>query len=328
MLHDRVEQGPLAALMGEEGVPGDDLRLLQHAQELRQQRRQRGHRDGRQGGEVPHPAEYRSPQRVQQPPRRDERDHDHPAGEVHREQPDQCDHRQRDPVAMPQRRGDQDERRNGEPVRRHVGHRGGVELDVRHGGERRRQRGGGGRGPAVRHCVHRSRSRFQVSTAAPTGNSQIAAASELRVYAVVGAGAGQLGQHGAQGVERRRIVERVVGLDVAQLAHVGRRGLPGVEDPSDGVGVPDGVPGARNGLPVRHAAPGRVPDGDGPEQHPGRHGERGSQRDGLTAARAEPGQQHPPPAPPPSPRAGPAARSARSTGCRGAEREDGQPTTP
>ena len=41
--------------------------------------------------------------------------------------------------------------------------------------------------PAVRHCVHRSRSRFQLSTAAPTGNSQIAAASELRVYAVVGA---------------------------------------------------------------------------------------------------------------------------------------------
>ena len=46
--------------------------------------------------------------------------------------------------------------------------------------------------PAVRHSSMRLRSRFHVRHAALTGNSQTAAASELRVYAVVGARSGQL----------------------------------------------------------------------------------------------------------------------------------------
>ena len=62
---------------------------------------------------------------------------------------------------------------------------------------------------------------------------------------------GQLAEHRGDGVKRRRVVQRVVGLDVAQLAHVGRRGLAGVEDEADRVGVPDGVPCARDRLPVR-----------------------------------------------------------------------------
>ena len=112
----------------------------------------------------------------------------HAAGDVHREDPEQCEHRQRNAVAVPQRRGDQHHRRNGEAVGRQVGHRGDVELDVGHRGERRRQRGGGGGGPggpplaefAVPQQIPRQH-------AALTGNSQTAAASEFRVYAVVGA---------------------------------------------------------------------------------------------------------------------------------------------
>ena len=41
--------------------------------------------------------------------------------------------------------------------------------------------------PAVRHSSLRVRSKCQVRVAALTGNSQTAAASELSVYAVVGA---------------------------------------------------------------------------------------------------------------------------------------------
>ncbi len=41
--------------------------------------------------------------------------------------------------------------------------------------------------PAVRHSVMRGRSSCQVSNAALSGNSHTAAASELSVYAVVGA---------------------------------------------------------------------------------------------------------------------------------------------
>src|SRR5689334_23764843 len=36
--------------------------------------------------------------------------------------------------------------------------------------------------------------------------------------------------HGGQGVEHRGVVQRVMGLDVAQLAHVRRRRLAGVQD--------------------------------------------------------------------------------------------------
>ena len=45
VLHERVEQAPLLALVGDERVPGDDLGLLQHADELRQQQQTVGHRD-------------------------------------------------------------------------------------------------------------------------------------------------------------------------------------------------------------------------------------------------------------------------------------------
>ena len=70
-------------------------------------------------------------------------------------------------------------------------------------------------------------------------------------------------------MKRRRVVQRFVGLDVAQLAHVGRRRLAGVEDEANRVGVPDGIPvcsewiassASREAPPVRSAsAPSSTP---------------------------------------------------------------------
>ena len=94
-----------------------------------------------------------------------------------------------------------------------------------------------------------------------------------RIQGVTGgrSGPGQLTEHRGQGVEHRRVVEGPVGLDVAELAHVGRGRLAGVEDPAHGVGVPDGVPGARDGLPVHQAATGRKADQQSAQQHTRRH---------------------------------------------------------
>ena len=48
VLHDRVEQRPLLALVRDERVPDDDLGLLQHAEELRQQQQHCRHADEQQ----------------------------------------------------------------------------------------------------------------------------------------------------------------------------------------------------------------------------------------------------------------------------------------
>ena len=102
MLDDRVEQRSFAALMGEKGVPGDDLRLLKHPEELWQQDRQGRHGDDDERHEVAYPALHRTPQRLQQPPGDHERDDDHAAGDVNGEHPDQREHRQRDAVPVTQ----------------------------------------------------------------------------------------------------------------------------------------------------------------------------------------------------------------------------------
>ncbi len=64
VLDDRVEQRSLAALMGEKGVPGDDLRLLKHPEELWQQDGQGRHGDDDERDEVAYPAQHRTPERL------------------------------------------------------------------------------------------------------------------------------------------------------------------------------------------------------------------------------------------------------------------------
>ena len=66
-------------------------------------------------------------------------------------------------------------------------------LDVRHEVNDADSAAAVAAAPAVRHCVHRSRSRFQVSTAAPTGNSQIAPPVNSGCTRWWGRGAGQAG---------------------------------------------------------------------------------------------------------------------------------------
>ncbi len=101
---------------------------------------------------------------------------------------------------------------------------------------------------------------------------------------------GQLTEHRGECVKRRRVVQRIVGLDVAQLAHVRRRRLAGVDDPADRVGVPDGVPRARDRLPVRQPLDRRDSDQRRAEQYARGHGERRTagdrQRLGVTVAEA------------------------------------------
>ena len=82
---------------------------------------------------------------------------------------------------------DQHHRRHGDAVGGQVGHRGGVELDVGDRGERRRQRGRGGRRARGAPLVGAGAAAARSATAALTGNSQTAAAREFSVYAVVGA---------------------------------------------------------------------------------------------------------------------------------------------
>ncbi len=161
-----------------------------------------------------------------------------------------------------------------DPVGRQVGHRGDAELDVGHRGERRRQRRRGGR---------RSRGAPLAGDGAgeEPGEDRRAGRKQPdrrrhRTHGVAGGGCrpGELAVHRGQGVEHRRVVQRLVGFDVAELAHVGRRRLAGVEDEAHRVGVPDRVPGAGDGLPVHDAALGRPPDQQGAQQHPGRHRQR------------------------------------------------------
>ncbi len=143
----RIDDALLDALEAGERVPGDDVSLVGHPDELRcqYQRRRHGHRGQHQ--QVGQPAAHRMPSRVKKPPGQQEQDDDEPAGQVHRQDADQRQHGHRDAIAMPQRRGDQHKRRDRDPVGREVGHCGDAELDVGHRRERRRQRSRGGRRP-------------------------------------------------------------------------------------------------------------------------------------------------------------------------------------
>ncbi len=254
MLHDRVEQRALLAFVGDERVPDDDLGLPQHAEELRQQQQHRRHRHQQQADEVGQPAADGVPQAVAQPPRDDEHDRHHAAGDVHREHAEQGQHSQRDAVAVPQCRHDQDHGGRSDAVCGHVRHRRGVELHIRDGGERRRKGRRGrcrsGRPPLVGPRSHQlPRQHRGACGEQPDGGRE----GVQRVGGGRG-GAGDLTLQRRERVERGRVVQRVVRLDIAQLTHVGRRGLTRVQDESDGVGVPDGVPGTRDRLPVRYPA--------------------------------------------------------------------------
>ncbi len=94
--------------------------------------------DAGQHRQVADPAPNRVPQRLEEPPGADQHHDDDAAGDVHREDTDKGQYGHRDAVAVLQRRGDQGHGRDGDPVGRQVGHRGGVEFDVGHRGERRR----------------------------------------------------------------------------------------------------------------------------------------------------------------------------------------------
>ncbi len=269
MLNDRVEQRTLLTLVGDECVAADDFGLLQHAEELRYQHRQCRHCDAQQGHEVAGPAQYRVAQRIQKPPGRQEGDNHHPSGEVHAEHPDQRQYRQRDALTVSECGGDQRERRDRDTESRHIGHRCGVELHIGNRRERCRQCGGSGgrtRGPPPGGPVDQQLPGEQPGAEREQPDS--CGQGTQRVGGCRG-GAGDLCQHGAQRVEGRWIVERGVGFDVAQFAHVGGGGLAGIEDPPNGVGVPHGVPVAGNRLPVRHPPPGGESDCDHTEEHAG-----------------------------------------------------------
>ncbi len=177
-----------------------------------------GHRRRGEGQHISDPPAHRMPARLQKPPGSSEQDHDEPTAEMHRENADQGQHRQRDAIAMPQRRGGQHEGRDRHAVGRQVRHRGGTELDIRHRRERRRQRSRGGRhsggvrraGPQQEPGQHRGTRRKQPHR------------RRDRTHGVGGGRgrAGQLAVHRGQRVKHRRVVQRVVGLDVAQLTHM------------------------------------------------------------------------------------------------------------
>ncbi len=194
---------------------------------------------------------------------------------MHGEHPDHRDHRQRDAVAMGQRGGDQNESGYRDAIADHVGHRGGVELHIGHCGERRRQRGCGGRsagrtppGASADQKLPGQQPRAEREEPDRRGQGTERVGGGRR-------GPGQLRQHGGQRVEGRRVIQCGLGLHVAQFAHMSGRGLAGVQDPPDGVGVPDGIPVARDRLPVRHPAPGGIADRGGSEKDPGAGGESG-----------------------------------------------------
>ena len=183
---------------------------------------------------------------------------------------------------------------HGDAVRGEVRHRGRVELDVGHGGERRgqrrRRRRGARRAPLVGPGAEQvPREHGRADREQPDRDGE-------RVQRVGGGGRRprELALQRGQRVERRRVVQRVVGLDVAQLAHVGRRRLAGVEDEPDGVRMPDRVPGAREwtasaGIP-RIAA---KPISAAPSTTPARTTRAGPhrRRQPLGVAVAEPGEK-------------------------------------
>ena len=289
----RIDDALLGAFETGERVPGDDVGLLEHPDELwrQNQRRRYGHRSQRE--HVGQSSAHRMPARVQQPPCRQEQDHDEPAGEMYREDADERQYRRRDAVPVSQGRSDQEERRHRHPVCRQVGHRGDAELDVGHRGERGRQRARGGRDargapltgtrPEQIPGQHRRAGRKQPNRC------------RHRRQGVAGGGcsAGELTEHRREGVEHRRVVQRLVRLDIAKLTHVGGRGLAGVQDEAHGVGMPDGVPRAGDGLPVGETAIGRPHDQQSAEQHAGRHRHRrpAADRLGLSFGVAIAGQQ-------------------------------------
>ena len=144
----RVDHALLHALEAGERMPGDDVGLLEHADELRRQDQRRWARPtaARVTTSASRPRTgCRSASSSHQ--RHQEQDDDESAGEVHRQDTDQRQHGHRDAVAVPQRRGDQHEGRDRDPVGGQVGHRGDAEFDVGHRGERRRQRRRGGGRP-------------------------------------------------------------------------------------------------------------------------------------------------------------------------------------
>ncbi len=148
--------------------------------------------------------------------------------------------------------------------------------------------------PAARHWLVRGRARNQVRTAALDGKQPDRRRHRRQRVAGRGRRPGELAEHRCQGVKHRRVVKHRVCLDVAQLAHVGRRRLAGVEDEAHRVGVPDRVPGAGNGLPVREAAPCRPSDQQRAQQHPGRHRHRrpAADRAGLACGVAIAGERN------------------------------------
>ena len=249
-----VDDALLDGLEAGEGMPGDDAGLLGHPDELgRQDQPGRYPRRG-QRQHVGHPPAHRMPARLQKPPGSCEQDHDEPTGQMHREDTDQGQHRHRDAIAMPQRRDDQNERRDRDAVGRQVGHRRGAELDVGHRRERRRQRRGrrshsGG--------VRRARTEQLPGQHRRAGRKQ-PHRRRHRTQGVAGrrCRAGELAVDRGQGVKHRGVVQRLMGFDVAKLAHVSGRSLAGVENEAHRVGMPDRVPGARNGLPVHDPAVG------------------------------------------------------------------------
>ena len=288
VLHDRVEQCAFLALVSDEGVAGDDLGLLQHPDELWEQHRQRRHGDTQQGHEVARPAQHRVAQCVQQPPRDHKGDHHDAAGDVHGEYPDQRQHRQRNAFPVSQRRGDQHERRNRDTEGGHIGHRGGVELHVGNRGERRRQRGGGG--GRARGAPPGGAGNQQPPGEQPGAEWEQPHRGSQRGQGVGGcrSGAGELSQHGTHRMKGGRVVESSLGLDIAQLTHMRGGGLPGIEDPPDGVGVPDGIPGAGDRLPVRHAPPRGDPDCERADDHPRGRSKFGPVRTAPAAATRPP----------------------------------------
>ncbi len=115
VLHQCVDQAALLALVRDERVPDDDLGLLQHPEELRQQQHHGRNGDEQQVDEVSDAAADGPPQRLDEPPRRNEQHGDHAAGDVHGEHTQQRQHGKRDAVAVPQCGHDQRHSRHGDP---------------------------------------------------------------------------------------------------------------------------------------------------------------------------------------------------------------------
>ena len=191
--------------------------------------------------------------------------------------PSKRDHRQRDAVTVPQCRGDQHHGRHGHAVGGEVGHRRRVELHIRDGGERRGQGarcGGGARGaPLVRAGAQQIPREHRCAD----GEQPHRRGERVQRVHRRGRRTRELRLDRGQRVERRRVVERVVRLDVAKVAHVRGRRLSGIEDEPHGVGVPDRIPGARNRLPMRYPTHCCESDQQGTENHSAGHHQRRSE---------------------------------------------------